>query len=96
MDNKFLSRDNIFSNADKIYSEINKKYRINITGLYLENIQKVMHDLWNKNKNKKLKSNQTPERFVKALNKKTFELVMPQVINSIESGYLNYSNNMMI
>ena len=51
----YLSQKNIFGVADTIYKYVNKKYDINVQGYYLEDIQKLMGKLWEKNKNKKLK-----------------------------------------
>lgn len=95
MSNSYLSKENIFDVSGKIYSKINDEFNVNIEGSYLENIQKVMNGLWRKNKDKTLKKGQTQEKLVKALNKKTLELIYPQIVNSIQSGYLNQSNNNM-
>lgn len=65
----FLSQQNIFNVASLIYQNVNQNYNINIEGQYLEDIQKVMIKLWEKNKDKKIKPNQE-KSYVKALNKK--------------------------
>ena len=90
----FLSQQNIFNVAQTIYQNVNSNYNVNIEGLYLEDIQKVMIKLWEKNKDKKLKPGQE-KAYIKALNKKTIELVLPQVYNNIQAGYLNKTNNEM-
>ena len=91
----YLSQKNVFGVADTIYKYVNETYDINVQGYYLEDIQKVMKKLWEKNKNKKLKKNQNVGDLYNALNKKVVELLIPQVKSSIEGGYLNQKNNIM-
>ena len=91
----YLSQENIFGVADTIYKYVNKTYDINVQGYYLEDIQKLMGKLWEKNKNKKLKRNQNIKDLHSALNKKVVELLIPQVKSTIEGGYLNQKNNIM-
>ena len=52
-----------------------------------------MSKLWEKNKDKQLKSSQSQRQFFGALNKKTVELVAPGVFRNIEAGYLNKTQN---
>jgi hypothetical protein len=93
MEQKFLSKENIFGIASIVYQHVQKKYNINVEGQYLNDIQKVMNSIWSSNKNKKLKKGQSPEKFFMALNKKTLEIVLPQITNSIEGGVFSNNNN---
>ena len=88
----YLNQENVFSVASVVYNEAQKKYGIDIEGLYLDDIQKVMHKLYEKNKGK-VGSN--PVALYNALNKKTIEMVIPQVFRNIEAGYLNKTQNTM-
>jgi len=87
----YLNQNNIYSVASTIYNEVQKKYNINVEGYYLDDIQKVMHKLWEKNKNK----GRNPEQLHGALNRKTVELVLPQVFRNIDGGFLNKTQNSM-
>jgi hypothetical protein len=93
MESKFLSQENIFGIASIVYRHVKQKYKINAEGKYLQDIQKVMHNLWAKNKTKKLKKGQSPEKFFMALNKKTLDIILPQITNSIEGGVFSHNNN---
>ena len=86
----YLNQENVFSVASVVYGEVQKKYGINVEGYYLDDIQKVMHKLYEKNKNKMTNN---PVSLYNALNKKTIEIVIPQVFRNIEGGYLNKTNN---
>lgn len=89
----YLNQENVFSVASTIYGEVKKRYGLNVEGYYLDDIQNVMSKLWEKNKDKPLKGNQTFKNLQNALNKKSVELILPQVINNIEAGYLNKTQN---
>lgn len=88
----YLNQENVFAIASTIYSIAQRQYNVNIEGLYLEDIQKTMQKLWEKNMNKVAKS---PTALHDALNKKTIELVMPRVQRNIEAGFLNKTQNAM-
>lgn len=87
----YLNRDNVFTVASTIYGEVKTRYGLNIEGKYLDDIQRVMGKLWDKNKVKQSKSN--PKSLHNALNKKAVELIMPMVFRNIEGGYLNKTQN---
>lgn len=87
----YLNRDNVFNVASTIYGEVKNRYGLNVEGKYLDDIQKVMGKLWEKNKVKEGKTN--PKNLHNALNKKAVELVMPMVFRNIEAGYLNKTQN---
>ena len=89
----YLNQQNVFNVASQVYNEVQKRYGLNVEGHYLEDIQKVMGKLWERNKDKQLKSNQSPKVLYNALNRKTVELVLPQVFRNIEAGYLNKTQN---
>jgi len=89
----YLNQDNVFSVASAIYNEVKRKYGMNVEGYYLEDIQSVMQKLWEKNKDKSLKQGQTMKHLHSALNKKSVEIILPQVFNNIEAGYLNKTQN---
>jgi len=55
----YLNQENVFSVASTIYGEVKKRYGLNVEGYYLDDIQNVMSKLWEKNKDKPLKGNQT-------------------------------------
>ena len=93
MDSKFLSKENIFGIASIVYKHVQNKYNINVEGQYLNDIQKVMNNIWSSNKNKKLKKGQSQDKFFMALNKKTLEIILPQITNSIEGGVFSHNNN---
>jgi hypothetical protein len=86
----YLNQENVYSVASVIYSNIKQQYGVNIEGYYLEDIQKVMGKLFEKNKEKFGKN---PRQVSQALNKKTVELVLPQVVRNIQEGSLNKTQN---
>ena len=88
----YLNQENVYSIASIIYSNIQRQYGINIEGYYLEDIQKVMGKLFEKNKDK---FNKNPKQVIQALNKKTVELILPQVIRNIQEGSLNQTQNVL-
>ena len=88
----YLNQENVYLIASIIYSNIQRQYGINIEGYYLEDIQKVMGKLFEKNKDK---FNKNPKQVVQALNKKTVELILPQVIRNIQEGSLNQTQNVL-
>lgn len=63
----YLNQENVYSVASVIYSNIKQQYGVNIEGYYLEDIQKVMGKLFEKNKDKFGKN---PRQVSQALNKK--------------------------
>jgi len=87
----YLNKDNIFQVASAVYNQVEKSYGINVEGNYLDDIQKVMGKLWDKNKDKATGRNNA--KLYDQLNRKTFELVMPQVINNINAGMANKTQN---
>lgn len=89
----YLNKENVFSVASQVYNEVQSRYNLDVEGHYLDDIQKVMTKLWEKNKSKQLKPNQSQKLFHQALNRKTVELVLPQVFRNIEGGYLNKTQN---
>ncbi len=86
----YLNQENVYSVACIIYNNIKQQYGVNIEGYYLEDIQKVMGKLFEKNKEKFSKN---PRQVSQALNKKTVELVLPQVVRNIQEGSLNKTQN---
>ena len=86
----YLNQENVYSVASVIYNSIKQQYGVNIEGYYLEDIQKVMGKLFEKNKDKFSKN---PRQVGQALNKKTVELVLPQVVRNIQEGSLNKTQN---
>jgi hypothetical protein len=86
----YLNQENVYSVASVIYNSIKQQYGVNIEGYYLEDIQKVMGKLFEKNKDKFSKN---PRQVGQALNKKTVELVLPQVVRNIQEGALNKTQN---
>jgi len=89
----YLNQENVFSVAGAVYDEVQKRYNLNVEGYYLDDIQNVMHKLWEKNKDKSRGKN--PSSLFNALNRKTVEIVLPQVFRNIEAGYLNKTQNNM-
>ena len=88
----YINQENVYSVASVIYNNIKQQYGVNIEGYYLEDIQKVMGKLFEKNKDKFGKN---PRQVSQALNKKTVELVLPQVVRNIQEGALNKTQNAM-
>jgi hypothetical protein len=89
----YLNQQNIFAVASDIYKLVKERYGLDVEGQYLDDIQLIMSKLWDKNKDKQLKSNQSQRQFFGALNRKTIELVAPGVFRNIEAGYLNKTQN---
>ena len=89
----YLNQQNVFSVASDIYKLVKERYGLNVEGQYLDDIQLIMSKLWDKNKDKQLKSTQNQRQFFGALNRKTVELVAPGVFRNIEAGYLNKTQN---
>jgi hypothetical protein len=89
----YLNQQNVFAVASDIYKLVRERYGLNVEGQYLDDIQLIMSKLWDKNKNKELKSTQSQRQFFAALNRKTVELVAPGVFRNIEAGYLNKTQN---
>jgi len=89
----YLNQQNIFAVASDIYKLVKDRYGLDVEGQYLDDIQLIMSKLWDKNKDKQLKSTQSQRQFFGALNKKTVELVTPGVFRNIEAGYLNKTQN---
>ena len=88
----YLNQENVYSVASVIYNNIKQQYGVNIEGYYLEDIQKVMGKLFEKNKDK---FDKNPKQVSQALNKKTIELILPQVVRNIQEGALNKTQNAM-
>jgi len=89
----YLNQQNVFAVASDIYKLVKERYGLDVEGQYLDDIQLIMSKLWDKNKDKQLKSTQNQRQFFNALNKKTVELVVPGVFRNIEAGYLNKTQN---
>ena len=89
----YLNQQNVFAVASDIYKLVKDRYGLDVEGQYLDDIQLIMSKLWDKNKDKQLKSTQSQRQFFGALNKKTVELVVPGVFRNIEAGYLNKTQN---
>jgi len=89
----YLNQQNVFAVAGDIYKLVKERYGLDVEGQYLDDIQLIMTKLWDKNKDKQLKSTQNQRQFFGALNKKTVELVAPGVFRNIEAGYLNKTQN---
>jgi hypothetical protein len=89
----YLNKQNVFAVASDIYKLVKERYGLDIEGQYLDDIQLIMSKLWEKNKDKPLKSTQSQRQFYAALNRKTLELVAPGVFRNIEAGYLNKTQN---
>ena len=89
----YLNQQNVFTVAGDIYKLVKERYGLDVEGQYLDDIQVIMTKLWDKNKDKQLKSTQNQRQFYGALNKKTVELVAPGVFRNIEAGYLNKTQN---
>jgi len=89
----YLNQQNVFAVASDIYKLVKERYGLDIEGQYLDDIQLIMSKLWDKNKDKQLKSTQSQRQFFGALNRKTVELVAPGVFRNIEAGYLNKTQN---
>jgi hypothetical protein len=89
----YLNQQNVFTVASDIYKLVKERYGLDVEGQYLDDIQVIMTKLWDKNKDKQLKSTQNQRQFYGALNKKTVELVAPGVFRNIEAGYLNKTQN---
>jgi hypothetical protein len=89
----YLNQQNVFTVASDIYKLVKERYGLDVEGQYLDDIQLIMSKLWDKNKDKQLKSTQSQRQFFTALNKKTVELVVPGVFRNIEAGYLNKTQN---
>jgi hypothetical protein len=89
----YLNQQNVFAVASDIYKLVKDRYGLDIEGQYLDDIQLIMSKLWEKNKDKPLKSTQSQRQFYAALNRKTIELVAPGVFRNIEAGYLNKTQN---
>lgn len=89
----YLNQQNVFTVAGDIYKLVKERYGLDVEGQYLDDIQLIMTKLWDKNKDKQLKSTQNQRQFFGALNKKTVELVAPGVFRNIEAGYLNKTQN---
>ena len=89
----YLNKQNVFAVASDIYKLVKERYGLDVEGQYLDDIQLIMSKLWDKNKDKQLKSTQSQRQFFGALNKKTVELVAPGVFRNIEAGYLNKTQN---
>lgn len=89
----YLNQQNVFAVASDIYKLVKERYGLDVEGQYLDDIQLIMSKLWDKNKDKQLKSTQSHQQFYGALNRKTVELVAPGVFRNIEAGYLNKTQN---
>jgi hypothetical protein len=89
----YLNQQNVFAVASDIYKLVKERYGLDVEGQYLDDIQLIMTKLWDKNKDKQLKSTQNQRQFFGALNRKTVELVAPGVFRNIEAGYLNKTQN---
>jgi hypothetical protein len=89
----YLNQQNVFTVASDIYKLVKERYGLDVEGQYLDDIQLIMSKLWDKNKDKQLKSTQSQQQFYGALNRKTVELVAPGVFRNIEAGYLNKTQN---
>jgi len=89
----YLNQQNVFAVASDIYKLVKERYGLDVEGQYLDDIQLIMSKLWDKNKDKKLKSTQSQRQFFGALNRKTVELIAPGVFRNIEAGYLNKTQN---
>jgi hypothetical protein len=89
----YLNQQNVFTVASDIYKLVKERYGLDVEGQYLDDIQLIMSKLWDKNKDKQLKSTQSQQQFYVALNRKTVELVAPGVFRNIEAGYLNKTQN---
>jgi len=89
----YLNQQNVFAVASDIYKLVKERYGLDVEGQYLDDIQLIMSKLWDKNKDKQLKSTQSQRQFFGALNRKTVELVAPGVFRNIEAGYLNKTQN---
>ncbi len=89
----YLNQQNVFAVASDIYKLVKERYGLDVDGQYLDDIQLIMSKLWDKNKDKQLKSTQNQRQFFGALNRKTVELVAPGVFRNIEAGYLNKTQN---
>lgn len=89
---EYLNQQNVYAVASAVYKEVEKKYGINIEGYYLDDIQKVMQKLYEKNSEK---ARINPRSVYNALNKKTVEMVLPQVFRNIEAGASNKTQNSM-
>ena len=89
----YLNKQNVFTVAGDIYKLVKERYGLDVEGQYLDDIQVIMTKLWDKNKDKQLKSTQNQRQFFGALNKKSVELVAPGVFRNIEAGYLNKTQN---
>jgi hypothetical protein len=70
--------------------QITKKYGVEIKNQYDDDISVVMKKMWEKNSNKKIAD---PKRFLTNWNQKVIEYCTNMIDNSIQSAYLNYSNN---
>jgi hypothetical protein len=89
----YLNQQNVFAVASDIYKLVKERYGLDVEGQYLEDIQLIMSKLWDKNKDKQLKSTQNQRQFFAALNRKTVDLVAPGLFRNIEAGYLNKTQN---
>jgi len=89
----YLNQQNVYAVASDIYKIVKERYGLDVEGQYLDDIQIIMSKLWDKNKDKQLKSTQNKRQFFVALNRKTIELVAPQVFRNIEAGFLNKTQN---
>jgi hypothetical protein len=89
----YLNQQNVFAVASDIYKLVKERYGLEVEGQYLDDIQLIMSKLWDKNKDKQLKSTQNQRQFFTALNRKTVDLVVPGVFRNIEAGYLNKTQN---
>jgi hypothetical protein len=89
----YVNQQNVFAVASDIYKLVKERYGLDVEGQYLDDIQLIMSKLWDKNKDKQLKSTQNQRQFFGALNRKTVELVAPGVFRNIEAGYLNKTQN---
>ena len=93
MDNLFFSEKNYNFIKTQIYGIVKQKYNLDVNSKYDADIKKVMTSLWERNKDKAQKSLNKPGKFINALNEKMITLIVPQIGNSIVSGYESYSNN---
>ena len=69
----YLNQQNVFTVASDIYKLVKERYGLDVEGQYLDDIQLIMSKLWDKNKDKQLKSTQSQQQFYGALNRKTVE-----------------------
>ena len=60
----YLNQQNVFAVASDIYKLVKERYGLDVEGQYLDDIQLIMSKLWDKNKDKQLKSTRVSANFL--------------------------------